>query len=175
MFFDFFDPSGLKKSFFSLPQHSINKVQLFWKGHTKFWKNLPLALTLLSKNDCFVKTGRRFFQILWPSHNFLFGKSFLCNFFVKPWFHDISSYKVSSRKVLVDRVSIGKVSSGKVSSGKISSYKLQNWKGLSCKNLSAKVLFCEVFSVKVSEKNLKNSYATSKICQTQCETALVLT
>ena len=44
------------------------KVQLFWKGH-KNLKNLPLVLTLLSKNNCFVKTGWRFFQILWPSHN----------------------------------------------------------------------------------------------------------
>ena len=26
-------------------------------------------MTLLSKNNCFVKTGGRFFQILWPSHN----------------------------------------------------------------------------------------------------------
>ena len=30
----------------------------------KIWKNLPLVLTLLSKNSCFVKTGGRFFQIL---------------------------------------------------------------------------------------------------------------
>ena len=37
----------------------------------KVWKNLPLVLTLLSKNSCFVKTGGRFFQILWPSHNVL--------------------------------------------------------------------------------------------------------
>jgi hypothetical protein len=28
-------------------------------------------LTLLSKNSCFVKTGGRFFQILWPSYNVL--------------------------------------------------------------------------------------------------------
>ena len=26
---------------------------------------------LLSKNSCFVNTGWRFFQILWPSHNVL--------------------------------------------------------------------------------------------------------
>ena len=37
----------------------------------KVEKNLPLVLTLLSKNSCFVKTGGRFFQILWPSHNVL--------------------------------------------------------------------------------------------------------
>ena len=41
----------------------------FSEKATKVWKNLPLVLTLLSKNNCFVKTGRRFFQILWPSHN----------------------------------------------------------------------------------------------------------
>ena len=29
------------------------------------------TLTLLSKYSCFVKTGVRFFQILWPSHNVL--------------------------------------------------------------------------------------------------------
>ena len=40
------------------------KVQLFWKGH----KNLKKSL-LLSKNNCYVKTGGRFFQMLWPSHN----------------------------------------------------------------------------------------------------------
>ena len=38
---------------------------------TKIWKNLPLASTLLSKKSCFVKTGERFFQILWPSHKVL--------------------------------------------------------------------------------------------------------
>ena len=36
---------------------------------TKIWKNIPLVLTLLSENNCFVITGGRFFQILWPSHN----------------------------------------------------------------------------------------------------------
>ena len=36
---------------------------------TKFEKNLPPVLFLLSKNNCFVKTGGIFFQILWPSHN----------------------------------------------------------------------------------------------------------
>ena len=41
----------------------------FSEKATKIWKNLPLVLTLLSKNNCFVKTGGRFFQILWPSHN----------------------------------------------------------------------------------------------------------
>ena len=45
-------------------------VQLFLKGQ-KNLKNLPLVLKLLSKNSCFVKTDRRFFQILWPSHNVL--------------------------------------------------------------------------------------------------------
>ena len=35
-------------------------------------------MTLLSKNSCFVKTGGRFFQILWPSHNILtLSNSFL--------------------------------------------------------------------------------------------------
>ena len=28
-------------------------------------------MLLLSKNSCFVKTGERFFQISWPSHNVL--------------------------------------------------------------------------------------------------------
>ena len=43
----------------------------FSEKATKNWKNLPFVLTLLSKNSCFVKTGGRFFQILWPSHNVL--------------------------------------------------------------------------------------------------------
>ena len=38
---------------------------------TKIWRKIPLVLTLLSKNSCFVKTGERFFQILWPSQNVL--------------------------------------------------------------------------------------------------------
>ena len=37
------------------------KVQFFWKGHKD--------LKLLSKNNCIVKTGGRFFLILWPSQN----------------------------------------------------------------------------------------------------------
>ena len=41
----------------------------FSEKGTQIWKNLPLVLTLPSKNSCFVKTGERFFQILWPSHN----------------------------------------------------------------------------------------------------------
>ena len=41
----------------------------FSEKATKIWKNLPLVLTLMSKNNFFVKTGGRFFQILWPSHN----------------------------------------------------------------------------------------------------------
>ena len=41
----------------------------FSEKATKIWKNLPLVLTLLSKNSCCVKTRGRFFQILWPSHN----------------------------------------------------------------------------------------------------------
>ena len=41
----------------------------FSEKATKVWKNLPLVLTLLSENNCFVKTSRRFFQNLWPSHN----------------------------------------------------------------------------------------------------------
>ena len=41
----------------------------FSEKATTFWKNLPLVLTLLSKDSCFVKTGGRFFQILWPSYN----------------------------------------------------------------------------------------------------------
>jgi hypothetical protein len=43
----------------------------FSKKATKICKNLPLVLTLLIKNSCFIKTGGRFFQILWPSHNVL--------------------------------------------------------------------------------------------------------
>ena len=53
-----------------LRQHKYIKVQLFWEGH-KNLKNLPLVLTLLSKNSCLVKTGGRYFPILWPSHNVL--------------------------------------------------------------------------------------------------------
>ena len=41
----------------------------FSQKATKIWKNLPLDLTLLSKNNCFVKTSGIFFQILWPCHN----------------------------------------------------------------------------------------------------------
>ena len=41
----------------------------FSEKATTFWKNLPFVLTLLSKDSCFVKTGGRFFQILWPSYN----------------------------------------------------------------------------------------------------------
>ena len=33
----------------------------FSEKATKIWKNIPLVLTLLSKNSCFVKTGGRFF------------------------------------------------------------------------------------------------------------------
>ena len=43
----------------------------FSEKATKIRKNLPLVLKLLSRNSCFVKTGGRFFQILWPSHNVL--------------------------------------------------------------------------------------------------------
>ena len=41
----------------------------FSEKATKTWNNLPLVLTLLSKNIGFAKTNGRFFQILWPSHN----------------------------------------------------------------------------------------------------------
>jgi hypothetical protein len=43
----------------------------FSEKTTKFRKNLPLVLTLLGENGCFVKTGWRFFLILWRSHNVL--------------------------------------------------------------------------------------------------------
>ena len=43
----------------------------FSEKATKFRKNCPLVLTLLIKNSCFAKTGGRFLQILWPSHNIL--------------------------------------------------------------------------------------------------------
>ena len=43
----------------------------FSEKATKIRKTLPLVLKLLSRNSCFVKTGGRFFQILWPSHNVL--------------------------------------------------------------------------------------------------------
>ena len=43
----------------------------FSEKSTKIWKNLPLVLTVLSKNSCSVKKGGWFFQILWPSHNVL--------------------------------------------------------------------------------------------------------
>jgi hypothetical protein len=39
----------------------------FSEKATKIRKNLPLVLKPLSRNSCFVKTGGRFFQILWPS------------------------------------------------------------------------------------------------------------
>ena len=59
----------------------------FSEKATKTWKNLPLVLTLQSKNSCFVKTGGRFFQILWPSHNVstLIGKYpyFIIRFYCK--------------------------------------------------------------------------------------------
>ena len=58
-------------------------VQLFW--YLSQWSGLTcfifctrlyskdihcaLVLTLLSKTSCFVKTGGRFFQSFWPSHN----------------------------------------------------------------------------------------------------------
>ena len=35
----------------------------FSEKATKIWKNLPFVLTLMSKNNRFVKTGGRFFQI----------------------------------------------------------------------------------------------------------------
>ena len=35
--------------------------QVFCKAQ-KIWKNLPIVLTLLGKNSCFVKTGGRFFS-----------------------------------------------------------------------------------------------------------------
>ena len=41
----------------------------FSEKATKVWKNLPLDLKLLSKNNCFVKTSGRLFQILRPPHN----------------------------------------------------------------------------------------------------------
>ena len=55
-------------------EEKLRCLFFFWKSSfsekvTKIWKNLPLILTLLSKNNCFVKPGGRFFQILWPSHN----------------------------------------------------------------------------------------------------------
>ena len=34
----------------------------FSEKDTKIWKNIPLVLTVLSKNKCFVKTGERFFK-----------------------------------------------------------------------------------------------------------------
>ena len=46
--------------------HFVLKSSLSEKA-TKVLKKFTLVLTLLS----FVKTGGRFFQILWPSHNVL--------------------------------------------------------------------------------------------------------
>ena len=51
--------------FFSYLQSSFSEKA------TKLRKNLPLVLMLLSKNSCFVKSGGRLVQILWPSNNFL--------------------------------------------------------------------------------------------------------
>ena len=50
---------------------NISQSSGFLRRPQKFEKNLLLVLTLLSKNSCFVKTGGRFFQILWPSYNVL--------------------------------------------------------------------------------------------------------
>ena len=60
-----------KKAFLSIfsLKNKENKVQLFYEGHKNLKKKVPLFFTLLSRNSCFVKTGGRFFQILWPSHN----------------------------------------------------------------------------------------------------------
>ena len=56
------NPPGIDSFWFLLKSSFSEKA-------TKIRKNLPLVLTLLSKNSCFVKSGGRFFQILWPSHN----------------------------------------------------------------------------------------------------------
>ena len=50
--------------------HNLMLKSSFSEKPTKIWKNLPLVLMLLSKHNCFVKTGGRFFQILWPCLNF---------------------------------------------------------------------------------------------------------
>ena len=71
------------------------KVQLFWKVH-KNWKNLPLLLTLLSKNNCFVKTSGRFFQIFWPSYNVWTLKSRSANSEI------ISSKSISCNTILCE-------------------------------------------------------------------------
>ena len=62
----------------------------------KIWKNLPLVLTLLSKSNCFVKTGGRFFQILWPSHNIwtLYTKLSFLEFSFRLWPQMTSWYLV---------------------------------------------------------------------------------
>jgi hypothetical protein len=39
----------------------VVKVKILWEGH-KIEKNLPLVLTLMSKNSCFVETSGRFFS-----------------------------------------------------------------------------------------------------------------
>ena len=43
-----------------LPKYVVKSS--FSKKATKIWKNIQLVLTLLSKNNCFVKIGRRFFK-----------------------------------------------------------------------------------------------------------------
>ena len=59
------------KSFFSSWNKEKRSLTLLSMSHylkfsfsekaTKIWKNIPLVLTLLSKNRCFVKTSGRFF------------------------------------------------------------------------------------------------------------------
>ena len=57
-----------KRRFFFYVYKSLEIKFSFSEKTTKIWKNLPLVLIVLSKN-CFVKTGGKFFQIFWPSHN----------------------------------------------------------------------------------------------------------
>ena len=76
----------------------------FSEKATKIWKNLPLVLTLLSKNNCFVKTSGRSFQIFRPSHNVwtLNFSNFTLNICIQVGLWSISSiwYLIFSRSVV---------------------------------------------------------------------------
>ena len=58
-------PSGdsLSKLFLRITLGSLIPIKSsFSEKATKIWKNLPLVLTLVSRNSCFVKTDGRFFS-----------------------------------------------------------------------------------------------------------------
>ena len=50
-------------------QKDLTVKSSFSEKATKIWKKFALVLTVLSENNCFVKTGGRFFQFFLPSLN----------------------------------------------------------------------------------------------------------